>query len=123
MWSRSRRSCGSAACACCTTSRGAAPVAAGSTSCTPRTPAESWWSSSKPAGTGATDFLEVGHTPSPGGYSSVDSQATPARSGEQLVKQILDAILTGDTPADEFAALELPESYLAVTVHKEDVDM
>jgi crotonyl-CoA reductase len=39
------------------------------------------------------------------------------------VKEILDAILTGDTPAEAYAALPLPDSYRAVTVHVEDVDM
>ncbi|MGZ4480062.1 MAG: crotonyl-CoA carboxylase/reductase, partial [Nocardioidaceae bacterium] len=39
------------------------------------------------------------------------------------MKQILDAILAGDTSAEEFAALELPESYRAVTVHKDETDM
>jgi crotonyl-CoA reductase len=39
------------------------------------------------------------------------------------VKQILDAILAGDTTAEEFAALDLPESYRAVTVHKDEADM
>jgi crotonyl-CoA reductase len=39
------------------------------------------------------------------------------------VNQILDAILAGDTSADEFAALDVPESYRAVTVHKDEVDL
>ncbi|MGZ8738659.1 MAG: crotonyl-CoA carboxylase/reductase, partial [Nocardioides sp.] len=39
------------------------------------------------------------------------------------MKQILDAILAGDTSSEEYAALELPESYRAVTVHKDEVDM
>ena len=39
------------------------------------------------------------------------------------MKQILDAILAGDTAAEDFAALEIPESYRAVTVHKDEVDM
>ncbi len=39
------------------------------------------------------------------------------------MKQILEAILAGDTAAEEFAALELPESYQAITVHKDDADM
>jgi crotonyl-CoA reductase len=39
------------------------------------------------------------------------------------VKQILDAILAGDTTAEEFAALDLPETYRAVTVHKDETDM
>jgi crotonyl-CoA reductase len=39
------------------------------------------------------------------------------------VKQILDAILAGDTSSEEFAALELPGSYRAVTVHKDETEM
>ena len=39
------------------------------------------------------------------------------------MKQILDAILAGDTSSEDFAALQLPESYRAVTVHKDEVDM
>jgi len=39
------------------------------------------------------------------------------------VQNILDAILAGDTGRDDFANLDLPESYRAVTVHKEDADM
>jgi crotonyl-CoA reductase len=39
------------------------------------------------------------------------------------VKHILDAILAGETSPDDFAALELPESYRAVTVHKDETDM
>jgi crotonyl-CoA reductase len=39
------------------------------------------------------------------------------------VKNILDAILAGDTSPEEYAALELPESYHAVTVHKDEVDL
>jgi crotonyl-CoA reductase len=43
------------------------------------------------------------------------------------VKQILDAISARDAgntvSQEEFAALELPESYRAVTVHKDEVDM
>jgi crotonyl-CoA reductase len=39
------------------------------------------------------------------------------------VKQILDAILAGDTSPEEFAALPLPESYRAVTVHKDETEM
>jgi crotonyl-CoA reductase len=39
------------------------------------------------------------------------------------VKQILDAILAGDTTAEEFAALDLPDTYRAVTVHKDEADM
>ena len=39
------------------------------------------------------------------------------------MQQILDAILAGDTTAEDFAALDVPESYRAVTVHKDEVDM
>ena len=39
------------------------------------------------------------------------------------MQNILDAILAGDTGRDDFANLDLPESYRAVTVHKEDADM
>src|SRR5690242_9054068 len=39
------------------------------------------------------------------------------------MQQILDAILAGDTAPEEFANLDLPESYRAATVHKDEVDM
>jgi len=39
------------------------------------------------------------------------------------VKKILDAILTGDATAEDFEALELPDSYRAVTVHKDEATM
>ena len=39
------------------------------------------------------------------------------------MKQILDAILAGDTSSEDFAALEVPDHYKAVTVHKDEVDM
>jgi crotonyl-CoA reductase len=39
------------------------------------------------------------------------------------VQNILDAILAGDTSTEDFANLELPESYRAVTVHKDEIDM
>jgi crotonyl-CoA reductase len=39
------------------------------------------------------------------------------------VKQILDAILAGDTSAEDFAALDVPDHYRAATVHKADVEM
>ncbi len=38
-------------------------------------------------------------------------------------QQILDAITAGDTTAEEFAALEVPDHYRAVTVHKDEVEM
>jgi crotonyl-CoA reductase len=39
------------------------------------------------------------------------------------VKQILDAILSADAQRADFATLPVPESYLAVTVHKDEQDM
>ena len=39
------------------------------------------------------------------------------------MQTILDAILAGDTRADDLAALPLPEAYRAVTVHKDEVEM
>jgi len=39
------------------------------------------------------------------------------------VQNILDAILAGDTSSEDFANLALPESYRAVTVHKDEQDM
>jgi crotonyl-CoA reductase len=39
------------------------------------------------------------------------------------VKNILDAIQAGDTPGDEFATIEIPETYKGITVHKDEVDM
>ena len=39
------------------------------------------------------------------------------------MQNILDAILAGDTAKEDFANLDLPESYRAVTVHKDEVDM
>jgi crotonyl-CoA reductase len=39
------------------------------------------------------------------------------------VKEVLAAILAGDTSGAEFAAMHLPESYRAVTVHADEVDM
>ena len=39
------------------------------------------------------------------------------------MKEILEAILAGDTSGAEFAAMHLPESYRAVTVHADEVDM
>jgi crotonyl-CoA reductase len=41
----------------------------------------------------------------------------------RLVQQILDAILADDTSGEDFAALEVPQSYRAVTVRKDEVDM
>ena len=39
------------------------------------------------------------------------------------MQQILEAILSGDRSQATYAGLEVPDSYRAVTVHKDDVDM
>ena len=39
------------------------------------------------------------------------------------MQQIRDAILAGDTSDEEFASLAVPETYRAVTVHRDEVDM
>ncbi|HYU84360.1 MAG TPA: crotonyl-CoA carboxylase/reductase, partial [Kribbellaceae bacterium] len=39
------------------------------------------------------------------------------------MKNILDAILAGDTPAEEFGRLEVPESYRGITVHADETGM
>jgi crotonyl-CoA reductase len=39
------------------------------------------------------------------------------------VREIRDAIMAGDTPAEDFASMKLPDSIRAVTLHKEDEDM
>ncbi|MEI6622139.1 MAG: crotonyl-CoA carboxylase/reductase [Actinomycetes bacterium] len=39
------------------------------------------------------------------------------------MEHILDAILAGDTPAGEFANMPVPQSYQAITVHKDEADM
>ncbi|MDX6240920.1 MAG: crotonyl-CoA reductase [Kribbellaceae bacterium] len=39
------------------------------------------------------------------------------------MKQILDAILAADTPAEEFGRLDVPEHYRGITVHADDVTM
>ncbi|CAM5699212.1 Crotonyl-CoA reductase [Streptomyces alboniger] len=39
------------------------------------------------------------------------------------VKDILDAIQSPDSTPDDFAALPLPESYRAITVHKDETEM
>lgn len=39
------------------------------------------------------------------------------------MQHILDAIMAGDTDAEEFANIDIPETYRAITVHKDDVDM
>ena len=39
------------------------------------------------------------------------------------MKEILEAILAGDTPTEAYAALKVPEAYTAVTVHKDEEQM
>ncbi|MBC7596122.1 MAG: crotonyl-CoA carboxylase/reductase [Kineosporiaceae bacterium] len=39
------------------------------------------------------------------------------------MQNILAAILAGDTSNEDFANIEIPDSYRAITVHKEDADM
>ena len=39
------------------------------------------------------------------------------------MQEILNAILAGNTSAEDFANLQLPSSYRAATVHKDEVDM
>lgn len=39
------------------------------------------------------------------------------------VKDILDAIQSKDATSADFAALPLPESYRAITVHKDETEM
>jgi crotonyl-CoA reductase len=39
------------------------------------------------------------------------------------MKEILEAILAGDTDGGDFAALPVPESYVGTTVHKDEIEM
>ncbi len=39
------------------------------------------------------------------------------------MQQIRDAILAGDTPKEYFAELKVPDSYQAITIHKDEEDM
>lgn len=39
------------------------------------------------------------------------------------MQNILDAILAGDTAKGDFANLDIPDSYRAVTVHKDEAGM
>ena len=36
------------------------------------------------------------------------------------MQDIRDAIMAGDTPAEAFATMEIPEHFRAVTVHKDE---
>ena len=47
----------------------------------------------------------------------------PMPHQEAPVQNILEAILSGDATAEDFASLALPESYRAVFVQKDEVDM
>ncbi|MFD0480348.1 hypothetical protein ACFQ0B_78665 [Nonomuraea thailandensis] len=40
-----------------------------------------------------------------------------------MVQEVLRAVLAGDLPAAEWARIPLPESYKALTVHKDEVGM
>jgi crotonyl-CoA reductase len=39
------------------------------------------------------------------------------------VQQVLEAVVAADTPPEAYAALDVPDHYRAVTVHKDEVDM
>ncbi len=39
------------------------------------------------------------------------------------MQDIRDAILAGDTPGEDFASIEIPETYRAVTIHKDEQEM
>ena len=39
------------------------------------------------------------------------------------MQQILDAIMSGTATEDDYAALALPASYRAATVHRDEVDL
>ncbi|HAM21626.1 MAG TPA: crotonyl-CoA carboxylase/reductase, partial [Actinobacteria bacterium] len=39
------------------------------------------------------------------------------------MQQILDAIQAGDTSSEDFASIEIPDSYQAITVHKDEQTM
>src|SRR3954447_24909943 len=51
------------------------------------------------------------------------SHASTADPWRPTMKEILDAILAGDTPKEAYAALPLPDSYRAVTVRKDEETM
>ena len=69
--------------------------------------------------------VTTSHTPPPvvtDRYLQLRSRP-PMPHQETHVHTILEAIQSGDATSEDFAALELPESYRAVTVHKDEVDM
>ncbi|MGW2051671.1 crotonyl-CoA carboxylase/reductase, partial [Streptomyces sp. NPDC001858] len=39
------------------------------------------------------------------------------------MKDILDAVMMSGSTSADFAALQLPESYRAITVHKDETEM
>ncbi len=49
--------------------------------------------------------------------------AKPFRKQSTNVQQILDAIQAGDTSSEDFASIEIPDSYQAITVHKDEQTM
>src|SRR6201999_4020228 len=50
-------------------------------------------------------------------------RALTAGGNTVTVKDILDAIQSQDATSADFAALPLPESYRAITVHKDETEM
>src|SRR4029453_13934106 len=46
-----------------------------------------------------------------------------AREEKTVMKEVLEAILAGDTSSQDYAALPLPASYRGVTVHADEVGM
>ena len=123
---RSARSCASAASACCTTRRGAARRTRGSTSSTPRTPAgcSSSWSSPRRRVT----LRRRPHPRSPDRLLTGNLRRQIASAAAS--PQETNPCSTSSTPSspatptpEDFANLALPESYRAVTVHKDEVDM
>src|SRR6476620_601494 len=47
----------------------------------------------------------------------------PASRGAIPMQEIRDAILSGDRTLETYAGLSIPETYRAVTVHKDEVDI
>src|SRR6476660_1091449 len=47
----------------------------------------------------------------------------PASRGDRPMQEIRDAILSGDRTRETYAGLSIPETYRAVTVHKDEVDI
>ena len=121
---RSARSCASAGCGCCTTSRAAAPRTRGSTSSTPRTPAASCRagrarelrrtavSHDRAVARAVTPVqVIVRHQPDPR-HRGADRAAHPRRHPRRRHRRRRTS-----------PHLTVPESYRAATVHKDEVDM